>query len=100
MSDRTTPATDARGDLDHIERSPITLRFRDQELEHAFQLDAGMRFRRHAAATVGLGALTWAATAVLLPLTFPVDPIRIVLAIGLMELLVLALFVCLSRSRT
>jgi class 3 adenylate cyclase len=95
---RSTAA--APGDLDQIERSPITLRFRDPGLEHAFQLDAGMRFRRHAAATVGLGALTWAASAVLLPLTFPVEPTRIVLAIGLMEVLVLGLFASLTRART
>ena len=96
----TRSSTADRGAFDHIKRSLVTLRFRDPELEHAFQLDAGMRFRRHAAATVGLGALTWAATAVLLPLTFPVEPVRIVLAIGLIEVLVLGLFASLSRART
>jgi class 3 adenylate cyclase len=98
--DRTTPSTALEGAFDHIERSPFTLRFRDPDLEHAFQLDAAFRFRRHAAATVGLGALTWAVTAVLLPLTFPVEPFRIVLAIGLIEILVLGLFACLPRART
>jgi class 3 adenylate cyclase len=96
----TPPPVAASGPDADVERSPVTLRFRDPALEHAFQLDAGMRFRRHAAATIGLGALTWAATAVLLPLTLGVDPVRIVVAIGFIELLVLGLFASLPYSRT
>ncbi len=80
--------------------SPVTLRFRDPQTEHAFQLEAGARFRPQVMITVVLGAATWGVTGLLLPLVFPVDPIRVAIAIGVVEAVIAALFFAFRRSRT
>ena len=80
--------------------SAVTLRFRDPDLERAFQLEAGARYRGQVLATIILGAATWAATGLLLPLVFPVDPVAVIVAIGAVEVVILGLLVALRRGRT
>jgi class 3 adenylate cyclase len=95
----TAPAPEPHAD-DAVAKSRLSLRFRDPQLESAFQADAGERLRIHVAATMCLGALTWAVTAAVLPLVYRVDPVRIYLAVGVVELLLLALFATLPRARS
>jgi len=82
------------------ERDPITLRFRDPELERAYQADAGIRSRPQVQATLLLGAASWAATAVLLALLFPLDTTPLFVSIGTVIALILGLYVSLRRART
>jgi class 3 adenylate cyclase len=81
-------------------RHLVTQRFRDPQVEAAFQADAGARFRQQVVATILLGAATWAATGVLLLLLFRVNPLRTVAAISLIELVIFASYAALARART
>jgi class 3 adenylate cyclase len=80
--------------------SALTLRFRDRDLEHAFQLEAGSRFRLQVLFTILLGAGTWAATGILLPLIYPIDQSELFVSIGVVELLILSLLAFQSLART
>jgi class 3 adenylate cyclase len=81
-------------------RSLVTQRFRDPELERAFQEEASRQFRGQATNTILLGAATWAATGVMLWLLFPVNPARIAASIGIVELLIFMVYGSLERART
>src|SRR5262249_12439004 len=81
-------------------RNLVTQRFRDPELERAFQAEASRRFRGQAINTMLLGAATWAATGVMLWLLFPVTPARLAASIGLVELLIFIVYGSLERART
>jgi len=66
-----------------------TLRFRDPAVERAFQAEACERFRPQVLFTIVLGASTWAATGILLPLAYPVDPLLVAASIGTVEFAIL-----------
>jgi hypothetical protein len=78
----------------------VTLRFRDAELERAFQIEAGARFRRQVVFTILSGAATWAATGLLLPLVYPVDQGSLLMAIVGIEVVILTVLAMLPRART
>src|SRR4051794_9381231 len=81
-------------------RNLVTQRFRDPELERAFQQEASRQFRGQATNTILLGAATWAATGTLLWLLFPVNPARIAASIGIVELFIFIVYGTLERART
>ncbi len=81
-------------------RSLVTQRFRDTDLERAFQEEASRQFRGQATNTILLGAATWAATGALLWLLFPLNPARIAASIGIVELLIFMIYGSLERART
>jgi adenylate cyclase len=81
-------------------RSLVTQRFRDPDLERAFQVEASRQFRDQATNTILLGAATWAVTAILLVVVFPLSPARIVATIAVVELLIFMVYGLLPRART
>jgi class 3 adenylate cyclase len=81
-------------------RNLVTQRFRDPDLERAFQEEASRQFRGQATNTILLGAATWAVTGTLLWLLFPVNPARIAASIGIVELLIFMIYGTLERART
>jgi adenylate cyclase len=78
---------------------PLTLRFREQSVEADFQAEAGERFRRQVLFTIGLGASTWAATGILLPMIYPVDRLLVAASIGAVEFAILFQLGLLTQRR-
>ena len=79
MSDATDPA--ATTDPGRVAYDPITLRFRDPELEAAFERDVAREVLPQIRMGLVAGIGIWAIIAVILPLAGPIDP-RLSFAVG------------------
>src|SRR3954454_1652518 len=77
----------------------FTLQFRDPVVEHAFQAEAGERFRAQVLFTIVLGALTWLTAGILIPIVYAVSPTLVAVSVGAVEIAILSQLALLTRSR-